>query len=926
MTAPRPNFIDLRSQSQTSLSKPLKSPRLHVAGEAPPELSPLDAFALQSRMLAKQLQESAKADKRVSRLPPLTMASPLVVQGRSEYFRSLSYDSYSDNENGESSNNQNQPSSSASSQPITPTGFGTKTPEVEVPAVRPRSMHPRLSRISPSPDEEAGPPPVPAYARERQRLMQTRSEIDEAEDEEEPSLFGARRDRSPSPLADDTFDAQRQQEAAPSILESEASETTAGQKPQQALSLQPPPPDQAPRSASSQDLRLRQLTPEPPQPIQAKPKHNLPPLQQTLPYHQIPTSQPSPYTPSGLNPLTQSPEKHAGSKNTYDPSSGGLAPPRPLFPKRSSSILSSSLETTEEDGHGAMSSSFHSLGGAPRKLSNSSGMSGMVSPGYGSFHRSPSFGSDMSAPLPRPSFNFSRPLSRVGTPGLESPARQASSDSHTSYSQSSLVLADDTANTPVSMHSEGFPDPSGSSSSAPDNGQAAASTYIYSKFTLPRGKMLQRSVNQAADNLPPATSQWDQSIAPPNSLPTLPLGGQAPPSPPTRPSSSGGGSFARPSLERTKLSTEILAPTSQPSPNPSRPSTEGGRSFEDTRGRSLVANTHEPPSRGRTPMSVTTTNTGGTTDSNTTIKPRSMHSLASAADIPAEEHVDKAVSLHEQGLLNESTYHLRHAARQGHPTGMLLYALACRHGWGMRANPREGAEWLRKAADCASIEIADDEALLKEGKNVNALERKTRKAQFALSIYELGVSYMNGWGIEQDKALALRCFEIAGSWGDVDALAETGFCYAQGIGCKKNLKKSSKFYRQAEAKGMSMVGNSWYVWNIWMLQFSSTPVMIYLPLLTHFAGSTSPSTTTTRSLSSPPSSAKKTRLGPSLDRETSLASSTTHKTCLVGLRSPRKPGTPVRHHFFTSFTLVLLFNKTLFFIPLYFSLFIFHQS
>lgn len=49
------------------------------------------------------------------------------------------------------------------------------------------------------------------------------------------------------------------------------------------------------------------------------------------------------------------------------------------------------------------------------------------------------------------------------------------------------------------------------------------------------------------------------------------------------------------------------------------------------------------------------------------------------------------------------------------------------------------------------------------------------------------------------------------AWGDVDALAEAGFCYAQGIGCKKNLKKSAGFYREAEAKGMSMVGNSWYV-------------------------------------------------------------------------------------------------------------------
>lgn len=48
-------------------------------------------------------------------------------------------------------------------------------------------------------------------------------------------------------------------------------------------------------------------------------------------------------------------------------------------------------------------------------------------------------------------------------------------------------------------------------------------------------------------------------------------------------------------------------------------------------------------------------------------------------------------------------------------------------------------------------------------------------------------------------------------WGDVDALAEAGFCYAKGVGCKKDLKKSAKFYRMAEAKGMSMPGNSWSV-------------------------------------------------------------------------------------------------------------------
>jgi TPR repeat protein len=196
-------------------------------------------------------------------------------------------------------------------------------------------------------------------------------------------------------------------------------------------------------------------------------------------------------------------------------------------------------------------------------------------------------------------------------------------------------------------------------------------------------------------------------------------------------------------------------------------------------------------------------------DSSSTIRPQIAQTAPSTVtQMTAGEHVAKGIECHENGSLQESTYHLRIAAKMSHPTGMLLYALACRHGWGMRPNQREGVQWLRKAMDSAQLEIVDDES---QAGSKGWAERKARQAQFALSIYELGVSHLNGWGIEQDKALALRCFEIAGKWGDPDALAEAGYCYADGIGCKKDLKKAAKYYRMAEAKGMNMVGNSWYV-------------------------------------------------------------------------------------------------------------------
>jgi TPR repeat protein len=197
-------------------------------------------------------------------------------------------------------------------------------------------------------------------------------------------------------------------------------------------------------------------------------------------------------------------------------------------------------------------------------------------------------------------------------------------------------------------------------------------------------------------------------------------------------------------------------------------------------------------------------------ESASTVRPQTSHDgVKLPHHISPEQHVSKGIECHEKGSLKESTYHLRIAAMQNHPTGMLLYALACRHGWGMRPNQREGVQWLRKAVDSASLDIADDGISQSRGRSLP--EQKARQAQFALSIYELGVSHLNGWGIEQDKALALRCFEIAGHWGDADALAEAGYCYHEGVGCKKDLKKAAKFYRMAERKGMSMVGNSWYV-------------------------------------------------------------------------------------------------------------------
>ena len=131
----------------------------------------------------------------------------------------------------------------------------------------------------------------------------------------------------------------------------------------------------------------------------------------------------------------------------------------------------------------------------------------------------------------------------------------------------------------------------------------------------------------------------------------------------------------------------------------------------------------------------------------------------------------------------------------------------------MKPNQSEGVQWLRKAAESASVEIADDEGQIKEGKFVDAVERKTRKAQFALSIYELGVSHMNGWGIEQDKVLALRCFEIAGGRF---ILFQQAFLRTNSLqpGATSMLwrKPASAMLRVLAARGISRRAQSFIAW------------------------------------------------------------------------------------------------------------------
>ncbi|OCT48214.1 putative cell cycle inhibitor Nif1 [Cladophialophora carrionii] len=470
--------------------------------------------------------------------------------------------------------------------------------------------------------------------------------------------------------------------------------------------------------------------------------------------------------------------------------SGTLAPPR---------SHSDRLRPYQDSDDDYTSSNAGSTFSQSRKLSSSSGFSAPHSPlsPYLQFHgRTPSSGSLDSPTKPTLTRNFSRPLSSASLSNLR--AEKSPSKATFANRMSQLRPANSFDN----------------ATSAP-NGYLAgeASSYTHATYSLPRGKDVPGRTSQLFSALSTPHFEWQEPMFPG----TPPLEGKSSTELPVpSPMAS-----ARPSREdqtqRSGLSFELNA--ENPLVGPDRPSpatayytpTGSLRSNDSAGSRPSLGQLPPPPSGFMlppTPLSPVE-EMSHSSRSTSTVRPTTARSGSNYQGLSTDDHVTKAIELHEDGKLNESTYHLRIAANRGHATAMLLYALACRHGWGLRANPKEGVQWLRKAVDCAMLDIAEDEDPASRKPGVDYHERRAHRAQFALSVYELGVSHLNGWGVEQDKTLALRCFEIAGNWGDTDALSEAGFCYAEGIGCKKDMKKAAKFYRMAEAKGVSMVGNSW---------------------------------------------------------------------------------------------------------------------
>ncbi|EGF82011.1 hypothetical protein BATDEDRAFT_36677 [Batrachochytrium dendrobatidis JAM81] len=83
--------------------------------------------------------------------------------------------------------------------------------------------------------------------------------------------------------------------------------------------------------------------------------------------------------------------------------------------------------------------------------------------------------------------------------------------------------------------------------------------------------------------------------------------------------------------------------------------------------------------------------------------------------------------------------------------------------------------------------------------------------ELVLAVYELAISFKQGWGVPKSKITAVYYLNMAAELGDPDAQMELAECYLRGDGIKPNKQKAAFWLRKAEQQGARLVQMQW-IW------------------------------------------------------------------------------------------------------------------
>lgn len=166
----------------------------------------------------------------------------------------------------------------------------------------------------------------------------------------------------------------------------------------------------------------------------------------------------------------------------------------------------------------------------------------------------------------------------------------------------------------------------------------------------------------------------------------------------------------------------------------------------------------------------------------------------------ADDIIQHAIELHENMDLTTSTEHFKTAADLGSITGMCLYGIALRSGWGCDINPELAFEYFTRAADTAICSKSD-----------------YGEQELAVALYEMGHALKNGWGVRKCCQTGFFYLLMSADLGDSAAQIDVATCYMEGNGIKRNKLFAAKYFRMASLSGAKIPFSSW----VWKQKYDS---------------------------------------------------------------------------------------------------------
>lgn len=224
--------------------------------------------------------------------------------------------------------------------------------------------------------------------------------------------------------------------------------------------------------------------------------------------------------------------------------------------------------------------------------------------------------------------------------------------------------------------------------------------------------------------------------------------------------------------------------------------------------------------------------------------------------------LSRGIICHEQELLAPAAFYFFRSCREdNHPLAFYFLGMCLRHGFGIAKNEAESFKCLQNSVAFLieklpiiksktgslskyptpgfefNLKVENNSVLSDQGNKIPSedlleeqyelqdlfndyttsdtqkvgIEIDIVKTILPLPIFELGNSFLNGWGVAKSKDLAVKMYTIGARIGDVDCQLALIHLYEKSFQTKKKKKSIVFWQRQAAKNGWKAYSQSW-IW------------------------------------------------------------------------------------------------------------------